>query len=559
MGSLLETTHAGRMLDQVTAFFSSGDFMPHGHCFLWQPSILWLHVLSDALIALAYYAIPLSLLYFVRHRKDLPFKNLFCLFGAFILLCGTTHIMGIWVIWHPDYAAEGVIKAATALASVITAIVAVRIIPRALELRGPGELARANAELAAAYADIEQKVQERQSQLQAALTVAQEANLAKSDFMATMSHEIRTPINAVIGLAHILATSQPLTAQQADYIKTLQTSADSLMKLIGDFLDIARIEARTVELEQVPFSITALIDDIVGMMAIQVQAKGLSFTGEGECVENKTYIGDPGRLRQILLNLCSNAIKFTDKGHVHVSIACHPTEKEEVELVCIAVADTGIGIAPEKVSSIFEKFVQADTSINLRYGGTGLGLAITKTLVEIMGGTVTVNSEVGKGSVFRVCLPLKLGRALDIAQPGRLGSDDRPSATQGKDKPPVLLVEDNATNILVTTAFLEEFGHTVAIAHNGVEALEFVRTSPCSVVLMDVQMPGMNGFETTRCIREHEKQRCLVRLPIIGMTAHSLAGDRERCLESGMDDYIAKPFNPEELRDKIIKALRPSG
>ena len=555
------------MLKTLSSYFDADNFMPHGHCFLWLPQILWLHVISDALIAAAYYSIPASLLYFVGRRMDIPFKNLFYLFGAFILLCGTTHILAIWVIWHPDYAIEGLVKALTAIVSVGTAIVSWKIIPKALELKGPAELERVNLQLLRSYANIEQIVEARtveltavneqllksENELQGALTLAQEANNAKSEFLANMSHEIRTPMNAVMGLAHILANSSPLTQRQKEYVQTLQLSTNSLLSLINDFLDISRIESHRVDLELIPFRVPELLDEVISMMTLPASDKGLTLDTSitCDCVEERMFIGDPARLRQILLNLCSNAVKFTKQGTVLLTASCEKTDQKDVEQLILSVTDTGIGIAPDKLEKIFLKFVQADSSINRKYGGTGLGLAIAKTLVQLMGGSITAQSEVGKGSVFTVCIPLKRSTEL----PQQIVEKERVEETEKLTGPRVLLVEDYPANVLVATTFLEQFGYTYDVSLTGSEAVDRIHKENYAAVLMDVQMPDMNGYDATRHIREWEYQSKRRRIPIIGMTANALFGDRERCLDSGMDDYIAKPFNPDELKEKLKKAV----
>ena len=384
--------------------------------------------------------------------------------------------------------------------------------------------------------------------------VAESANIAKTEFLANMSHEIRTPMNAVIGLSNILARSQPLTEKQKNYVRTMQTSADSLLSLINDLLDIAKIESHNMELEQVPFSLTQMIQEVISMMAVRVKEKGLTFTCDTECAKNHIYIGDPMRLRQIILNLCSNAIKFTNQGSVHISIACKASEKPDAEDICISVKDTGIGIEKDKLVWIFQKFVQADTSISRKYGGTGLGLAITKTLVDAMNGTIHVESEEGNGSLFKFCLPLRLSLDGEAVVSSPIPPDNSDNHIRTKNKPLVLLVEDYAPNVMVAQTFLEQFGYDSDVANDGSEAVEKIKTGNYAAILMDVQMPGMNGLEATQRVRDYESKEQKLRVPIIGMTAHALAGDRERCLGVGMDGYISKPFNPDEL-EKIIKDL----
>ena len=236
---------------------------------------------------------------------------------------------------------------------------------------------------------------------------AEAANAAKTELLNTINHEIRTPLQVIMGLTRILERNPP-PEKQKEYFETLRKSSEMLLSLVDNLLDISRIEARTVELERIPFSLIEIIEDVMKMMEPRVSEKPLSFTLDAECIRGCRFQGDPARVRQIITNLCSNAVKFTDKGEIHISVTSQHTDRPGIEEVCVMVRDTGIGIAPEKLATVFQKFMQADSSINRRYGGSGLGLSITKSLTELMGGTITVNSDVGKGTVFTVCLPLLL-------------------------------------------------------------------------------------------------------------------------------------------------------
>jgi CheY-like chemotaxis protein/two-component sensor histidine kinase len=364
-----------------------------------------------------------------------------------------------------------------------------------------------------------------------------------------MTHEIRTPMNAVIGLSNILAMSQPLTPKQKEFIQTLQLSADSLLSLINDLLDIAKIESRSIELEQMPFSMMQLLNEVISMMSVRAKEKGLEFTATNNAQHRDIYMGDPTRLRQIVLNLCSNAIKFTEKGGVYINIFSEASESEDVDNVSIAVTDTGIGIPADVQNTIFYKFIQADSSINRKYGGTGLGLAITKTLVEMMGGSIALQSAPDEGSTFTVKIPLKIGRKDNIIQlPTK--NDVKGEPLHGP-KQHILLVEDFPANVLVAGTYLEDFGYSYDVVENGYQAIEKAKHEDYLAILMDVQMHGINGFETTKLIRINEKETGKLRTPIIGMTAHALLGDRERCIAAEMDDYLSKPYNPDELKEKL--------
>lgn len=385
--------------------------------------------------------------------------------------------------------------------------------------------------------------QHQKKELLEAMARLEQASQAKSEFLAMMSHEIRTPMNAVIGMSHLLAQTT-LSDKQHEMVATLSSSADLLLKIINDLLDISRIESGQIEFEMQPFSIAELFSSANSMFIAQTQEKGIAL----HCKDNTQshrFLGDRTRIQQILTNLIGNALKFTEQGSITIEADALNTSSDTPSLR-LCVSDTGIGIAADKLNAIFDKFVQADQTITRRFGGSGLGLAICQSLAQLMKGELIVKSDVGKGSHFILTLPLQ------FAEQAKSEAADLQPETGPHSRGTVLLVEDYAPNVMVATMMLEHIGFSVDAVNCGADALTAVerRTHGYTAILMDVQMQDMDGLETTRRIRTLEIEKGF-RQPILGVTAHALAGDRERCLQAGMDDYMSKPIHPDILAQKL--------
>jgi signal transduction histidine kinase len=382
-------------------FLSDSDFMPHGMCYLWRPDILSLHVVSDTLISLAYFSIPLTLLSFVRARKDLQFNWMFVCFAIFIIACGATHVMDIWTIWHPSYWVSGTLKAITALASVPTAILLVKLMPVALKVPSPSTLQAANAKLEREIMDRERIERELVN-----------ANQLKSEFLASMSHELRTPLNGIIGFTELMVDEKAgaLNDVQKECCTHTLTSGRHLLQLINDILDLSKIESGRMELNLEPFDLQTAVDEVM-VVANQLASRKRITIEQNLSTFFHTVTLDRQKFKQVLFNLVSNAVKFTrEGGSVSMKI-----DTASAAVLRAEIRDSGIGIKPEDLGRLFVEFQRLDSGRDVSQEGTGLGLALTKRLVDLQRGRIKVESEWGKGSLFTVLLPLDAASAAPAA------------------------------------------------------------------------------------------------------------------------------------------------
>ncbi|BAU54881.1 Autoinducer 2 sensor kinase/phosphatase LuxQ [Mucilaginibacter gotjawali] len=383
---------------------------------------------------------------------------------------------------------------------------------------------------------------EVEKQLMLAKEEAEKASMAKSEFLSIISHEIRTPLNAVLGMGHLLLKSNP-RPDQVDNLTALKTSADNLLMLINDILDFNKIEAGKLDLEETSFSIKKLVKDIITANTNSANERENKIVLDVDEKLPEHFVGDTLRMGQVLNNLVSNAVKFTHRGVISVRLILKEL-KQESAMVEFCIEDTGVGISKKNHEAIFLPFMQASTSITRQYGGTGLGLAITKRILLLLGSDIKVKSEIGKGSVFSFTLELKTVEAGDNNAP----EDD--SVDFDLDNKCILLVEDTLFNVLYATQLLESWKAKVNVAENGAVAVEMLKNNKCDLVLMDLQMPVMDGYTATTKIREFDKET-----PIIALTASATSDVRKKVMQAGMQDYVTKPFNPNDFFIKLKKYL----
>jgi signal transduction histidine kinase/ActR/RegA family two-component response regulator len=398
---------------------------------------------------------------------------------------------------------------------------------------------------------LEKRIKDRTDQMQEAMRSAQAASQAKSEFLANISHELRTPMNGVIGMLDI-ALDRELSADVTEQLQTAQRCAYSSLSLLNDILDLSKIEAGKMTLEKLPFDLRVLMADCIQANQPKATENSVSLQAEVSPDVPRQIMGDPLRMRQIIANLVSNAVKFTEHGSVTVRAGGQFTEPGKFTLR-ISVEDSGTGIPADQLLCIFEKFTQADGSVSRRFGGTGLGLAITRSLVELHGGDIQVQSELGRGSTFVVTLQCEADATTDKAPKANIVEHvpSQPSAIPSPAR--ILVVEDNQVNQKVVTAVLRKRGFSIELANDGQEALSKLDNSAAfDLILMDVQMPVLDGLEATRLIRKEPRWKGL---PIVAMTAHAMNGDKERCLEAGMNGYISKPVHPSLLLSTVDEFL----
>ncbi|BAU11211.1 multi-sensor hybrid histidine kinase [Leptolyngbya sp. NIES-3755] len=575
------------MTEFWSRFFDSSSYMPHGHCYLWQTGLVWLHITGDALIALSYYSIPLAIVFFVRKREDLPFNWIFLLFGAFIVACGTGHLLDIWTLWHPDYWISGGLKAITAMVSVLTAIELYPLIPKALALPSPTELKLANqtlqvqigerrqaetalkrqqdqleelvaqrtAELTKINQQLQDEIIERQriqeerelalQREQRAREQAEAANRVKDEFLAVLSHELRTPLNPILGWTKLLQKKLLTPEKTTIALDTIERNAKLQSQLIEDLLDISRIMRGKLTLNTSAIDLKTVVKSAIDTVSLAAEAKQIQIETHLEA-EVGQILGDAGRLQQVVWNLLSNAVKFTPEGgHVVISLT-----SEDASHAKIIVRDNGKGINPKALECVFDRFWQEDSTNTRQFGGLGLGLAISRQIVELHGGTIVAESNgEGTGATFTVRLPLRAAVPVTTPYPASSSED---STLEGLR---ILVVDDSADSREYAAFVLSEAGSHVRTADSAEAAIVAIEEELPDVIVCDIGMPQANGYELIQKIRSRppEKGGGIV---AIALTSYAGDYDQKQAIAAGFQQHLSKPVEPEQLV-KTISAICP--
>nr|WP_322659136.1 ATP-binding protein [Dendronalium sp. ChiSLP03b]MDZ8205372.1 ATP-binding protein [Dendronalium sp. ChiSLP03b] len=529
--------------------FHSIGFIPHGHCYLWKAGLVWLHIISDATIALAYYSIPFLLIYFISQRKDVPFNGVFLLFGAFIIACGTGHLIEIWTLWHPDYWISGGLKALTAIISIYTAFALISLMPQALTLPSPAQLEAINRVLSTEIVERKRIEQE----LRQAEEVAKNSSEAKSEFLANMSHELRTPLNGILGYTQILQRTEALTEKGRKGVGVIYQCGSHLLTLINDVLDLSKIEARKLELHCVDFYLPAFIDSVIEICRIRAEQKVIAFYVQLDPDLPTGIHADEKRLRQVLINLLSNAIKFTHQGSVTFKVKVISQELNDHEKMTykirFEVIDTGTGITPEQVEKIFLPFEQVGNQ-KRQTEGTGLGLAISQQIVLLMGGQIQVQSEFGNGCTF--WFEVQLSESKEWAKVSRVVEQGTIIGYEGPRRT-ILIADDKWENRSVIVNLLEPVGFTVVEASQGKEGWEQALAHKPDLIITDLVMPILDGFGFITRLRQSSPFK---EISIIASSASVFATDQYKSIDVGADAFLPKPVEAETLLELLRQFLQ---
>jgi signal transduction histidine kinase/ActR/RegA family two-component response regulator len=534
--------------------------MPHGHCYLWKPSLLALHMGTDLLIGVAYFAISLTLVYLVhRARGQIPFHWMILAFGVFIIACGATHFMEVWTLWRPEYWLAGNVKLVTAAASVGTAVALPPLVPRILRLIDADRLAEERgvqlderARLLAQERTARAQAEDTQAEAEAARAEAEAANRAKDQFLAMVSHELRTPLSPILAWSGLLQTTHYDERKTQAALEAIERNARRQAQLVDDLLDVSRIVSGKLRLDVRPMELASVVEAGVAALRAAADAKGVRLQTILEPCAS-TLRGDPDRLQQVVWNLVANAVKFTPKGgHVHVRLERTSSRLE------VTVSDTGEGITADLLPHVFERFRQGESMTSGRARrGLGLGLAIVKHLVELHGGTVTAESPgADRGSTFRIHLPLLIlapeAPAEEKRPPAAYDGVTLPGGLPSLDGVRVLVVDDEPDSNDAVRAILSSCGAEVQVAGSAVQALAILDRWRANVLVSDIDMPEMDGYALIGAIRRRPPEQG-GRVPAVALTAYARVEDRVKVLRSGYQMHVPKPADPAELATVVAR------